>query len=196
MLLLSGRRVLEELYKKLQESPECIKRISFVPPVSRIIWEVAEPYGADQAWMMYESAILLKFHNQDYSWLIAYSRVAYGKYPAESFDSDLLAFKIPDGHDNLEEIRKTVSDTEYFTNTLLQVLRDGNIERPEKTPGYIMKKFTFFGDTILRERLVWGMIGYKMKKDGAIFFKKELTDYLADLIRDGLKDYEENKQEQ
>jgi len=196
LLLLSGRRILEELYKKLQELPECIERISFVPPVSRIIWEVAEPYGADQGWMMYESAILLKFPDEDYSWLIAYSRIAYGKYPAESFDSDLLAFKIPDRHDNLEEIRNIVSDTEYFTNTLLQVLRDGTIESPEKTPGYIMKKFTFFGNTILRERLVWGMIDHKVKKDGAIFFKKELADYLAGLIREGLKDYEENKQEQ
>ena len=114
---LTGRELLTEAYEILTKNAKQIKLKACAE-----IADDSDYHRSAKGYMMYEKVSLIYFSNGK-NWCIGNGK-AYGRYPAERYDSDILALKTKD---NIGEIVKSIEASTYFENSLIYAVADGNL---------------------------------------------------------------------
>lgn len=191
---LNVRDLLKSTYSRLSErhNPEEV-----VLP-NRVLAEIANDsdwHRTRVGYMGYESAGLFQFDGK--TWAIARGEKC-GSYPAEPYDSDLLALElIAEGKTSeqiQEELREGIGRSSYFRNSLIFGMADGNLS---------LSKDGRFGERMLRrlQPEIQRFITQEPEYDRSVIlvstlqyptikrmlYKPEFVDFLADSIEAVLK---------
>lgn len=119
--------LLKETYSELCRRQKA-EEIAFKQKVLAEIADDSDWHRSRTGYMGYESAALLRFSNK--VWLIGRGE-ACGGYPADPFNSDILALELIVERKNPEQIndaaRNAIQESTYFRNTLVYGMCDGNL---------------------------------------------------------------------
>lgn len=124
---LSVRELLKATYNRLAERHPHEEMILEGKPIAEIAND-SDWHRTRVGYMRYETANLFQFNNK--TWAIARGEKC-GQYPAEPFDSDILALELSveskTGEQIKGELEEMIRRSEYFRNSLVFGMADGRI---------------------------------------------------------------------
>jgi hypothetical protein len=191
---LNIRELLKNTYDRLAErhdSQEIVLQ-------KRVLTEIANDSDYHRiriGFMKYDNIRLFQFNEKN--WVIARGEKC-GSYPAERYDSDLLALEFPiEGKDSEQiqkELRERIEQSQYFQNSLVFGMDDGNLGVSEdgifkeKILGRLNPRIQ---DFIAQEpeydksMILTSTLHHPTTK--SMLYKPEFVDFLADSIEAVLK---------
>jgi len=120
---LSVRELLKKTYENLADrNPH--KEIYLTEPAFAEIANDSDWHRTSKGYMKYESANLFRFNGK--SWVVSRGE-KYGSYPAEPYDSDILALEPSEENPTSLYIRSKLESSSYFRNSIVFGLADGNL---------------------------------------------------------------------
>lgn len=121
------RELLEKTYADLVRTNRP-RRINFESAALSEIADNSDRHEIGKGYMSYEGAGL--FECNEGIWMISRGE-ASGSYPADSYDSDIMALKIDSEtasrSDVDEKLREAINNTSYFRNSIIHGTKDGNL---------------------------------------------------------------------
>jgi hypothetical protein len=118
---LTGRELLEKTYSALVEQAG-IKTIKLKTILLQEIADDSDWHRTRKGYMRYESLDLIKL---DRAWWCIGNGKKSGSYPAERYDSDIIAVKI--NKTNTPYVIERVASSRYFENSPVYAMADGNL---------------------------------------------------------------------
>lgn len=129
---LSVREVLSRCYEELKKAlPN--KEVVFE---TRALKEIASdwwPSGSNVGYMKYESVILLLLGPKNTKLALGLGE-SFGNYPADQYDSDILAIKIPSDKQTPEEIAEVIEKSKGFRDSAIFGMNDGSLNVIAESP--------------------------------------------------------------
>ncbi|MDP3057784.1 MAG: hypothetical protein Q8N37_04720 [bacterium] len=138
---ISAGELLENAFRILSEK-NSYRRIGFPEQVSVIIAEDSDIHRARQGYMGYKSATLFEINKK--LWAMSVGK-AWGDYPADPYDSDILAIEISSPEEKIDkdlmgEIQKRIHFDEHFQHSLIIARKNGQITVAENPENRFKKK--------------------------------------------------------
>lgn len=188
------RDLLKRAYERLSQQHKN-REITFSNKALTEIADDSDYHRTKTGYMGYESARAFQFN--DKIWVMARGEKC-GSYPAELYDSDILALEFPLKGEitkaTKEELTERIKESSYFRNSLVYGMADGNLSvngkgrfgkqmldllRP-KIEGFIAQKPEYDRSVILASTLQ-----YPTTKN--MLYKPEFADFLAESFETVLK---------
>jgi len=188
------RGLLRGAYEKLSQTHKN-KEITFSNSVLTEIADDSDYHRTKKGYMGYESARTFQFNGK--IWVVARGEEC-GSYPAEPYDSDILALEFPlEGRitkATKKELTKKIRESSYFSNSLICGMADGNLAVSEggrfgkqmidllrpKIQDFIAQKPEYDRSVILASTLQY-------PTTRCMLYKPEFADFLAELFETVLK---------
>lgn len=159
---LSVRELLKNTYERLAKRHPHQELVLEGKPTAEIAND-SDWHRTRIGYMRYETAKLFQFN--DKTWAIARGEKA-GSYPADPYDSDILALEFStEGKSEeqiKEELEEKISRSGYFINSLVFGLADGRISANKNSP-FTEKLFQLLSD-------ISKFIAQKLEHDEELFY--------------------------